>query len=710
MKTKKHYLLLNLFIVIGLLAVLGFQTQVLAQDGFVIDNGPFQLRFSDYLELSIYKNGRQITANAAAFQIEVNGILIDKFKLKEHHKESIVGQFGNGERIIILAEADSLELSLNIDLYDNYPYTFLARAKFTNISQKELQVDKVWSVNLLLDRSLTSANSNSYDFKMLSMGTVYGNGLSDRIWDITADSNFINYNGGDVSNPEFDGHWGGGGTPITTVWGAEAAFTVAVVEANIQILAVPVETQKNGLVRLSVIETNDLPRLEPRQSFTTVQSSISLHNGDFYDGVEVYGRMLRDLGLLIRQYNPVDYEAHWDSFGLEERAGGLNPGDWGEVDERLYIAKDLGLKWLAIDSGWDNGTGSCSPNSEIYANEAEFIDWIADLHAQGFKVSLWLDPGFGDEKLLAKHPDWFIKNKDGSFFQDDWERFIMDPTVSEALDYVSDCVTKLVKPQAEGGWGIDRFFLDGAFLVPPDYSNRHDSPHDTEREGDAFYRVSYIAARAIVPDFPLEFCPCGGVITVWIAPYFSMVSSSDPDVLAYRPHEVRTKLYKALLGPDAAVNGDHIEGAGEDLNLDMNYMFPLILGLGDIYQSYYWETQWRKNDPLGVGDLELYKTWFGLYDELRLSQGNYLNLYDLAYDKPGSHAISKDGSIYYLFAPPYGESFNGEIEIRGLESGKIYDVLDYENDIAWGEISKETAIFNVRISANDPLLLKVTAR
>ncbi|MCK5923759.1 MAG: alpha-galactosidase, partial [Methylococcales bacterium] len=377
--------------------------------------------------------------------------------------------------------------------------------------------------------------------------------------------------------------------------------------------------QPDGRVRLTVEETNDLGSLTAGATFDTVHQSITIHNGDFYDGVEVFGRMLRGMGLLTQQYNAVDYEPHWDSFGLEERAGNLNPGDSEEVNKRLFIPQELGLEWVAIDSGWDDGTGSCLPNSDIYADEAEFVDWLGDLHSQGFNVSLWFDPGFGDEVLLAAHPDWFIKNENGTYFQDDWDRYAMDPTVTAALDYVEACVTKLVTPQASGGWGVNRFFLDGTFLVPPDYSGRHTSPHETELAGDAFYRVTYLAARAITPDFPLEFCPCGGPITAWIAPYFSMVSTSDPDVMVHRPHEVRTKLYKALLGADAPVNGDHIEGAGGDLNLDMDYMFPLVLGLGDVYQTYFWDEAWRTNDPLGVGDKALYQEWFGRYEALRLS-------------------------------------------------------------------------------------------
>lgn len=677
----------------------------------VIQHGQLELRFDSQMQLTLSRDGNPITTSAPAFQIELDGDVVTQFALDSSAQAQFTGQFGAGKQVTIIGSADTphpIQLTLTIELYDDYPDTILAQATYTNQGAQTLPVDAVWSADLLLDRRLTQPTANPYDFKMLSMGTVLGNGLSDRIWDVASNSNFANYNGGDVTNPEFDEHWGGGGTPLTSIWGAEVAFTVSVVEPTIQIVGVPLVTQGNGLVRVNVEETNDLGDLAPSATFTTVHSSITVHDGDFFAGVDTFGRMLRQMGLLTRQYNPVDYAAHWDSFGLEERGGGLNPGDSEEVNDRLYIAHDLGLEWIAIDSGWDNGTGSCEPNSDIYANEAEFVDWIDELHSQGFNVSLWLDPGFGDDALLAAHPDWFIKNEDDSFFIDEWERYVMDPTVTAALDYMHDCVTKLVTPQAQGGWGINRFFLDGVFLVPPDYSSRHVSPHETELAGDAFYRVTYLAARAIISDFPLEFCPCGGAITAWIAPYFSMTSTSDPDVMVYRPHEVRTKLYKALLGADAPVNGDHIEGAGSDLHLDMNYMFPFVLGLGDVYQTYFWETAWRTNDPLGVGDKDLYLEWFGRYAELGLSQATYLNLYDLAYDTPGSHAIAKDGAIYYLFAPQYDQSFSGDIELRGLTAGQSYSVVDYENGTAWGSVTGPSATLNVTIPTNNPLLLKAT--
>jgi hypothetical protein len=62
--------------------------------------------------------------------------------------------------------------------------------------------------------------------------------------------------------------------------------------------------------------------------------------------------------------------------------------------------------------------------------------------------------------------------------------------------------------------------------------------------------------------------------------------------------------------------------------------------------------------------------------------------------------------IYYLFAPPYGSSFKGAIELRGLNAGRAYKVTDYENNASYGTFSGPTVSLTVTIPTNDPLLLK----
>ena len=58
-----------------------------------------------------------------------------------------------------------------------------------------------------------------------------------------------------------------------------------------------------------------------------------------------------------------------------------------------------------------------------------------------------------------------------------------------------------------------------------------------------------------------------------------------------------------------------------------------------------------------------------------LSRGEYLgDLYDIGFDRPESHAIRKDGQMYYAF---YARHWNGTVELRGLESrddGVVDDV------------------------------------
>ncbi|MDE7005363.1 MAG: hypothetical protein K2O82_02420, partial [Alistipes sp.] len=75
---------------------------------------------------------------------------------------------------------------------------------------------------------------------------------------------------------------------------------------------------------------------------------------------------------------------------------------------------------------------------------------------------------------------------------------------------------------------------------------------------------------------------------------------------------------------------------------------------------------------------KLYSKWLTLYNEKMLSTGDYLNLYDIAWDKPETHVIGKEGRIYYAF---YAENWSGgEIVLRGLDPACIYTVTEYAAD------------------------------
>ena len=49
-----------------------------------------------------------------------------------------------------------------------------------------------------------------------------------------------------------------------------------------------------------------------------------------------------------------------------------------------------------------------------------------------------------------------------------------------------------------------------------------------------------------------------------------------------------------------------------------------------------------------------------------IGKGEYLNLYDIEFDKPDVHVTKKDDVYYYFAQGP----FEGDLEIRGLEDKK----------------------------------------
>jgi alpha-galactosidase len=146
----------------------------------------------------------------------------------------------------------------------------------------------------------------------------------------------------------------------------------------------------------------------------------------------------------------------------------------------------------------------------------------------------------------------------------------------------------------------------------------------------------------------------------------------------------RIKMYKALLGPDSAVYGDHVELSTMD-RIGNNWRehgedFASTVGTGGVVGTKF---VWPELGPhykevnLTEHKDEIWKKWIALYNSKMLSKGTFLNLYTYGYDVPEAYAIQKDGNMYYaFFAPQQDGAWKGEVELRGLKPGR-YHVTDY---------------------------------
>jgi alpha-galactosidase len=178
----------------------------------------------------------------------------------------------------------------------------------------------------------------------------------------------------------------------------------------------------------------------------------------------------------------------------------------------------------------------------------------------------------------------------------------------------------------------------------------------------------------------------------------------------------RIKMYKALLGPAAAIYGDHVELSEMSqprpgVFVETGRDFASTLGTGGVPGTKF---TWPASNPKFrkvelTSDKEAHwKKWLGLYNAKMLSRGEFRNLYVLGYDVPEGYAIEKDGKMYYaFFAPRASTPWKGSIELRGLSPG-TYRVWDYVNEKELGVIDALNPRLDTQFTGH--LLLEVSKR
>jgi alpha-galactosidase len=151
------------------------------------------------------------------------------------------------------------------------------------------------------------------------------------------------------------------------------------------------------------------------------------------------------------------------------------------------------------------------------------------------------------------------------------------------------------------------------------------------------------------------------------------------------------------MAPQLAYYGDHIEltDGGDD--------FASQIGTGSVIGTKF---TWPKDNPdwtegpflLTPEKEALLRKWMKIYKENNLARGEYLNLYTWGFDYPEAHVIRQNGAMYYAFyidpVAPEGAmdpahvdpasvpvpSFDGMLELRGLDPAKTYTAVEYTAD------------------------------
>jgi alpha-galactosidase len=504
----------------------------------------------------------------------------------------------------------------------------------------------------------------------------------------------------------------GGGIPVNVFWNRRLETAIGEIDELPSNLEMPVAVDETGGVRAFLAWHPGLS-LAPGQSYVTPLAFEYVSSGDYYEALQNYSKVLASRGWPAFPANPEAYQVSWCGWGFRFN---VTAKDMLAVVPSL---KEFGVHWATLDDRWFDAYGDWNPRKDTFPG-ASIRQMVDEYHRHGIYVELWWLPlgvelpgpkdgshVFIEAKIAREHPDWLVLDKDGKPARMARELGTFCPAVPEVQAFYRELTRKFI---AE--WGFDGHKLDNIFSVPPCYNPRHHhkSPFDSVNAIGEVYKIIYETTIGLKPYSVTQSCPCGVPPSPGWLPYMNQAVTADPigSVQVRR----RIKMYKALLGPRAAVYGDHVEltdvlrkgGRVEDSGRD----FASTVGVGGVVGTkFVFPPAGKEFAAVSLTPEKQieWKKWIGIYNDKMLSNGEFRNLYVTGFDNPEAYAIEKSGKTYYaFFAGLPDDSFRGEIELRGLATGR-YAVTDYVHNRDLGVVDAAKPRLSVAFTGS--LLLEV---
>jgi alpha-galactosidase len=621
-----------------------------------------------------------ITTTVKTTTVETTTRTWRDFTLTASRREHVSDAFGEGERLSLSGKLSDkfvdLRKDVSVTIYKDFPSIAIFDVAYTNEGSKRLTIrswaNQQYSISAIPPArgpAFWSYQSGSYE-KRPDWVVPLHPGFKQE--------NFLGMNASDY----------GGGTPIIDVWRKDVGIAVGDVEPGPRLISLPVSMPNAGHARVAV-RSNRERTLEPGETFHTLHTFVSVHQGDYFRTLVDYRRLMVKQGFQMASAPDSAFGPIWCAWGYGRSV------QLKQVYDTLPTVKKLGFSWVTLDDGWQNNYGDWELDPKKFPNgDADMKALVDRIHAEGFKAQLWWSPlsAVPESTLLKDHPDFLLLNRDGSKRKISWwNSFYLCPSYQGVVEYHQALVRKIL-----GDWGFDGLKLDGQHMnaVPPCYNpaHHHKSPEDSVEALPDFFREIYETARSVKPDALVEFCPCGTAYSFFTMPHFNMSVASDPE----SSFQIRSKgkTLKALMGDNIPYFGDHVELSDGAID------FASTVGVGGVVGTQFVLpnlVKKRSSSDLTPQREKVFEEWLRIYKDKMLSRGVYLgDLYDIGFDRPETHAIRKGEEIYYAF---FARHWSGPIELRGLQD-RTYRIFDYVNNKDLGSVHGPQATFSAKFDSH----------
>jgi alpha-galactosidase len=644
----------------------------------------FTILSSGYVQASLLKDGRHLTldeppaSGPADSEYVVSGEKEIHFTLdfSQARVSEAAGKMGVGKRVEIPGHATTpsdqpIVNTLAFEVYDSFPNLLLTSAAYRNTGTSAVSLGKVITQKRRLDAKLSGDDVQPNDMWSFQ-GSSYEWGKDDVI---KLSKNFSQPN---VMGEMVKGGYGGG-IPVIAFWTRSVGEAIGHIETLPLSVSLPVKVARDGRIATSMIAEGI--KLNPGETYSTPRSFVAVYSGDFYEPLRMWSKALATEGWNLPKPSNEAYNVSWCGWGYEFN---VTPKQMLGTVPKL---KELGIKWATLDDRWFDTYGDWHPRPDTFPGDS-IKTMVDDFHEQGILAQLWwlpiaVEDGQGRweshkyivSKVVKDHPDWLILDKNGKHVRITRNLAALCPALPEVQSYYRRLTEKFIRD-----WGFDGSKLDNIYTVPKCYNpaHHHHSPQDSVNAVADVYKTIFQTTRAIKPESVTQSCPCGTPPSLAWLPYMDQAVTADP-VGAVQVRR-RIKMYKALLGPEAAVYGDHVE-LSEMTRKGASWSehgadFASTIGVGGVVGTkFVWPDPGPKFKPVALTGSkdEHWKKWIGIYNDKMLSKGTFRDLYVYGYDAPEAYAIEKDGKMYYAFFAP---AWKGDLELRGLKPGS-YTVRDY---------------------------------
>ena len=683
----------------------------------------FELTPAGYLKASLTKDGQDVSLDDPASDssdfVVSNGKPVDDFHL-DLAAAKVTDGAGRldtrGKTIEVAgrsASIPSLEKRLTIEVADAFPLMAFTTVAYKNTGGAPVPLEQVVAQQHRLNA--TQVDSQAKPYEMWSFSGASEKWGKDDVMPVSTSFSRANVMETVMHNDE---NQTGGGVPVVAFWTRSVGEALGHVELLPWVMSLPVRTESDQRVSAS-LSLQPGEELKPGEAYSTPMSFVAVFQGDFYEPLHLYSSVLQREGWTLPSATSGDYQANWCGWGYEMN---VTPKQMLGTIPKL---KQLGFHWATLDAGWFNNRGDWNPNSKTFPDDS-VRKVVEAYHKAGIRMTLWWIPlvvedGEGKDilnghryqlaEVVKKHPDWLILDKDGKHARATADMGALCPAVPAVQQYYKQLTGKFIRD-----WDFDGSKLDFSYIVPPCYNPRHHhkSPMDSVRATGEIYKIIFQTTRALKPDSVTQSCPCGTPPNMAWLPYIDQAVTADP--VGSRQVRLRTKMYKALLGPQAAVYGDHVEltkinFGNTNHEVDIGRDFASTVGTGAVLGTKFtWPDYGPKFKTVELtSEKENYwKKWIEIYNSKMLSHGEFLDLYTYGYDVPEGYVIAKGGNMYYAFyAPEKVPEWSGEVELRGLKAGG-YQITDYENGKELGVVDSHNP--KLQVSFKEHLLLEVTPR